>query len=299
MRDGLDVLKTLGIYCLMALQPMGTPSPAPILPGLHQLSPKQIAKQAAPAPVLAPTVQGKIIIPENLMPVRPSLPEGNETKLSHYPTRKSKPLENSQLVSLIRKFAGVHGVDERLVRAVMQQESGGDPRAVSPKGAMGLMQLMPGTAELMGVKNPFDPEDNLAGGVKYLKQCLNQFKQNVALALAAYNAGPKAVERYAGCPPYQETKNYVACVMKTYTGKTWTRAAEPVIAPEPETVPEETGLDWKIPEPTWKIAAPQAKINAPQWKIKPSRLAAVLKAKTLQGVVALDETGSRQAKGHL
>ncbi|MDD3580612.1 MAG: lytic transglycosylase domain-containing protein [Desulfobacca sp.] len=293
------MLKTLGIYCLMALQPMGTPSPALIQPGLQQLPPNQISHQEASAPVLPPTVHGKIIIPEDLLPVQSSLPEGNETKISDYPTPKTKPVENSQLVPLIRKFARVHGVDERLVRAVMQQESGGNPRAVSPKGAMGLMQLMPGTAELMGVKNPFDPEDNLAGGVKYLKQCLNQFKQNVALALAAYNAGPKAVERYAGCPPYQETKNYVACVMKSYTGKTWTTAAAPVTAPEPEPVPEKTGLDWQIPEPTWKIAAPQAKINAPQWKIKPSRLAAVLKAKALQSVVALDESGSRKAKGRL
>ncbi len=92
---------------------------------------------------------------------------------------------------VIEKYARQYGVDEDLVWAVIRQESGFNPRAVSPKGAMGLMQLMPGTAAMLGVSDAFDVEQNVAGGIKYLEQCLNQFNQDVPLALAAYNAGPE------------------------------------------------------------------------------------------------------------
>jgi membrane-bound lytic murein transglycosylase MltF len=117
---------------------------------------------------------------------------------------------------LINKYAGAYGVDPALVRAVMRNESGFNPMAVSPKGAQGLMQLMPGTAALMGVQNPFDPEQNIAGGVGYLRQCLDRFGHNVPLAVAAYNAGPDAVARYCTIPPYQETQLFVNNVMGTY-----------------------------------------------------------------------------------
>ncbi|MFP3868273.1 MAG: lytic transglycosylase domain-containing protein [Desulfobacteraceae bacterium] len=123
----------------------------------------------------------------------------------------------SRLEPLIDKYARVYGVDKKLVRAVMRQESGFNPQAVSPKGAMGLMQLMPETAALMGVRNPFDPEQNIAGGVRYLKRCLVQF-QDVRHALAAYNAGPENVVKYNGCPPFAETRNYVATIMQNYSG---------------------------------------------------------------------------------
>jgi hypothetical protein len=124
-----------------------------------------------------------------------------------------------ELEGLIHKYANLHGVDPSLVRSVMRHESGFNPRAVSPKGAQGLMQLMPGTAELMGVSNPFDPEQNIAGGVGYLRLCLDRFNNDVALALAAYNAGPERVARTGGIPAIPETQNYVRNVMQTYTGK--------------------------------------------------------------------------------
>jgi len=100
----------------------------------------------------------------------------------------------------------------------MRHESGFNAAAVSPKGAQGLMQLMPGTAALMGVRNPFDPEQNIAGGVGYLRHCLDRFQQNVPLAVAAYNAGPESVAKCGTIPPFQETQTFVTNVMGSYAG---------------------------------------------------------------------------------
>jgi len=123
------------------------------------------------------------------------------------------------LETLIQKYADRYGVDPSLVRAVMRNESGFNPNAVSPKGAQGLMQLMPGTASLMGVNNPFDPEQNIAGGVGYLRHCLDCFGHNVPLAVAAYNAGPGRVARSQGVPAIPETQAFVKKVMGAYTGR--------------------------------------------------------------------------------
>jgi Transglycosylase SLT domain len=120
--------------------------------------------------------------------------------------------------ALIGKYAQIYGVDPSLIRAVMRHESGFNAGAVSPKGAQGLMQLMPGTAALMGVRNPFDPEQNIAGGVGYLRRCLDRFQHNVPLAVAAYNAGPESVARCGTIPPYQETQAFVTNVMGSYAG---------------------------------------------------------------------------------
>jgi soluble lytic murein transglycosylase-like protein len=125
-----------------------------------------------------------------------------------------------QVNSLIAKYGQIYGVDPSLIRAVMRHESGFNPAAVSPKGAQGLMQLMPGTAALMGVRNPFDPEQNIAGGVGYLRHCLDRFHHNVPLAVAAYNAGPESVARCGTIPPYRETQDFVNNVMGSYNGTT-------------------------------------------------------------------------------
>lgn len=109
-----------------------------------------------------------------------------------------------------------YGLDCNLVKAVIRAESGFNPRAISPKGAMGLMQLMPGTSRDMGVSNPFDPWQNIEGGVKYLRLMMDRFSNNLHFALAAYNAGPEAVEKYNGIPPYDETQIYVKRVIDIY-----------------------------------------------------------------------------------
>ena len=109
-----------------------------------------------------------------------------------------------------------YGVPDRLVAAVIRAESGFNPRAVSSKGAQGLMQLMPGTASVLGVRNSFDPRQNIDGGVRHLRGLLDRFSHNLALAIAAYNAGEKAVTTYGGIPPYPETQDYVSKVLRFY-----------------------------------------------------------------------------------
>ena len=122
---------------------------------------------------------------------------------------KSTPYDAS-----INEHARRQGVAADLVRAVIQVESAFNPVAVSNKGAMGLMQLMPATAMELGVRNPFDPDQNIRGGVTYLKQLLTRYDQKVELALAAYNAGIGNVEKYGDVPPFKETRNYVAKITK-------------------------------------------------------------------------------------
>lgn len=118
-------------------------------------------------------------------------------------------IPNPQVLSdIIRKEAHKNQLDPNLVKSIIRAESDFKPKAVSPKGAIGLMQLMPGTAELLGVEDPFDPEENIAGGTKFFGDLMKRFG-DTNLALAAYNAGPGAVEKYDGIPPYKETKDYV------------------------------------------------------------------------------------------
>lgn len=128
----------------------------------------------------------------------------------------TKVSSKEQIKNIIFKAAKKHGVDEKLVNALVMQESGFNPNAKSKVGAMGLMQLMPATAKGLGVTNPMDPEQNVEGGVKYLKSMLNKYNGNIILALAAYNAGPGAVDKYDGVPPYKETQNYVKSILANY-----------------------------------------------------------------------------------
>ena len=120
------------------------------------------------------------------------------------------------LSSLISDAARTHGVDPRLLAAVASRESAFDARAVSPVGACGLMQLMPQTARFLGVANIFDPRENVFGGAHYLRTLLDTFDGDLDLALAAYNAGPGAVQKYGGVPPYRETRAYVKAVRSEY-----------------------------------------------------------------------------------
>lgn len=123
--------------------------------------------------------------------------------------------EQRNLRTLINTASSRYEVDPELVQAIVSVESAYDPLAVSPKGAMGLMQLMPETAARYGVSNPFNPRENVAGGIRYLQDLLHRF-ENLRHALAAYNAGETAIVRYRGIPPYRETQNYVKRVMERY-----------------------------------------------------------------------------------
>lgn len=124
----------------------------------------------------------------------------------------------SQILNIVSSIAKKYEVDENLVKAVIKQESGFKSDAVSKAGAMGLMQLMPATARGLGVSDPLNPIQNVDGGVRYLKQMLSKYNGNVILALAAYNAGSGAVDKYNGVPPYAETQNYVKSILANYLG---------------------------------------------------------------------------------
>jgi len=121
-----------------------------------------------------------------------------------------------RLETLITHFAQKFKLDRSLVKAVIKAESDFDPQVVSSKGAQGLMQLMPETAREVGVNNPFDPSESIYGGSFYLRKMLDSFDQNLDYALAAYNAGPGAVRKYGGIPPYAETQNYVRRVKRYF-----------------------------------------------------------------------------------
>ncbi|OGH96705.1 MAG: hypothetical protein A2039_01775 [Candidatus Melainabacteria bacterium GWA2_34_9] len=135
----------------------------------------------------------------------------NTTTLPDLPEIPGAP--KGEILNLIDKYSQKYNIDKNLVKAVVQQESGFNSKAVSQAGAMGLMQLMPSTAKGLGVRNPFDAEQNIAGGTKYLKNLINKY-DSVKLGLAAYNAGSGAVQKYGGVPPYKETQNYVKNIIK-------------------------------------------------------------------------------------
>lgn len=126
---------------------------------------------------------------------------------------------SEEIAGLVRDLAPQYRLDPNLVLAVIEAESGFDPKALSPKNAQGLMQLIPETASRFGVEDVWDPEQNLHGGMAYLRWLLDRFDGDVELALAGYNAGPKAVERHGGIPPYTETQTYVARIIRRIGGQ--------------------------------------------------------------------------------
>ena len=134
------------------------------------------------------------------------------------PAAKTQPAPKPEIATMVEEAAKANRVDPLLVHSVIQAESNFNPYAVSAKGAEGLMQLMPPTARQLGVRNSFDPKQNIEAGVRYLKQLQDLF-QDDRLALAAYNAGPGAVDKYHGVPPYRETRQYVARIIRDYNRK--------------------------------------------------------------------------------
>jgi hypothetical protein len=144
--------------------------------------------------------------------------------------------EKSDYSAYVKQAATKYEIEPELIHAVIKTESNGNHRAVSRKGAMGLMQLMPSTASDMDVVNPFNPEENIEGGTRYLKSLLEEFNGDLTLALAAYNAGPKTVEKYRSVPPISETRQYVKKILSLFKGKgnySFTGSAGETAPPQP------------------------------------------------------------------
>ncbi len=148
-----------------------------------------------------------VFINETDMELRAAAKRGGATAAANLVERRKESLRDVQ--GHIDTVAKQNQVDPNLVRALIEVESAWNPRAVSYKGALGLMQLMPATAAQYGVRDVFNPKENISGGVRHLRYLLDQFKGNVRLALAAYNAGESAVTRNSGVPPYRETQDYI------------------------------------------------------------------------------------------
>ncbi|MGA8502228.1 MAG: lytic transglycosylase domain-containing protein [Candidatus Sulfotelmatobacter sp.] len=157
------------------------------------------------------------------LPADSSPREPAKASAKNDPARSQSPAGNFQpstdLNEVVRAASGTYHLDPDLVNSVIRAESGFNVRAVSPKGAQGLMQLMPQTASELGVQNAFDPQANVEGGARYLRELLERYDFDLIKALAAYNAGPQRVEQYGGVPPYHETKAYVARIVRDFNKK--------------------------------------------------------------------------------
>jgi hypothetical protein len=144
--------------------------------------------------------------------------ETHRRRNANPPRRTAAPVPPRPYADTIRRVADRYGLDQNLVHAVISVESAYDPRAVSPRGAVGLMQLMPATAAELGIHDLTDPHDNIVGGVRHLRRLLDRYDGDLLLSLAAYNAGVSAVDRHGGVPPYRETIDYVRRVRRRYRG---------------------------------------------------------------------------------
>jgi soluble lytic murein transglycosylase-like protein len=184
-------------------------------------------------------------------------------KANNDPSRSQSPATNFQpstdLNEVVREASGTYHLDPDLVSSVIRAESGFNVRAVSPKGAQGLMQLMPQTASELGVHNAFDPQANVEGGARYLRELLERYDFDLIKALAAYNAGPQRVEQYGGVPPYYETKAYVARIVRDFNKKKLAAktAAQPADSKSSES--KATGTPVRAAKPHKSVPQTQAK----------------------------------------
>lgn len=156
--------------------------------------------------------QNDVFMPSSLIQLQQNIEQASQSQ------QTTKRQHTNDYSEIIKKAAAQFNLPERLISSVIQHESNFNAGSVSRAGAQGLMQLMPGTAKFLGVKNSFDPEQNITGGARYLRQMLDQFGGDIKLALAAYNAGPGNVKKHGGIPPFKETQNYVKKVLNTFQG---------------------------------------------------------------------------------
>lgn len=165
----------------------------------------------------------------------------------------------TDLSAIVNDASGKYRLDPDLLNSVIKAESAFNPRAVSPKGAQGLMQLMPGTASQLGVRNSFDAQSNVDGGTRYLRELLERYNFDLVKALAAYNAGPQRVERFGGVPPYYETRAYVARIVRDFNKK---KTAQLKTARRPSTNTAKSAPPAPKPTQSSTAAAVQARAGA-------------------------------------
>jgi hypothetical protein len=204
-------------------------------PPVTRHSTTKSVKKASPGPTEKPTG-------ETTVGSSPSGPSGaGDTRTADVPgstgavksTLVPVSMEPAALSQVVQQSAEKNHVDPALVRAVISTESNWNSSAVSSRGALGLMQLIPGTAQLLGVGNAFDPVQNVEGGTRYLAMLLQRYNGDVVKAVAAYNAGPGAVDRFGGVPDYRETRNYVQKVTSSYFGPQSDREPHAFLMPRP------------------------------------------------------------------
>jgi len=186
------------------------------------------AQAAADATNYIEVSAGSILRAEAIPDPVPALQSRGAEERPAFVTTALTPAELRQLLA---RAGSVHNIDADLLASLVQAESNGNAHAVSRAGAQGLMQLMPGTANDLNVHNSFAPEENIGGGTAYLDQLLTRYHDNLALALAAYNAGPAAVDRYHGIPPYAETRAYVARVIREFNRRKRAGVAAALLTP--------------------------------------------------------------------
>jgi soluble lytic murein transglycosylase-like protein len=170
-------------------------------------------------------------VPANAVLSVESIPDPSATPTANPSSAASSlPLTAREMKQMLSRAGADHNIDADLLASVIKAESNGNVLAVSRAGAQGLMQLMPATASTLGVQDTFVPEQNIGGGTAYLDQLLKRYKDNLALALAAYNAGPLAVDRYHGIPPYRETRAYVVRVIREFNRRKLAASVNPNLA---------------------------------------------------------------------
>jgi hypothetical protein len=164
----------------------------------------------------------------------PPAPESSAPEAAAPSSKSPAHLTSGDIHEILTQAGAVHNIDVDLLASVVKAESGGNAHAVSRTGAEGLMQLMPGTASSLGVKDSFQPEQNVRGGSAYLDSLLTRYHDSLSLALAAYNAGPAAVDKYHGIPPYSETRAYVARVIHEFNRRVLARESAAQSVPPPQ-----------------------------------------------------------------